>query len=806
MHDHLARRACILAALVLGCSQSPDDTNLDETIDHTFEAATTTPAFPLKLSANKRYLVDQNNSPFLINQASSWGLIQALSTADATAYLDALKQRGFNTVMISVISNDTRMAGSPPNWQGISPFNVKWDFSTPNESYFAHADQIINLARDRGMLVTLVPSYLGYPGDANQGWFDEMLSSTNSVAKSQAYGRFLGLRYKNFNNIVWIAGGDNTPAAGSELEARLKAIVDGIRENDGHLWTGHWDSVHHAGGVLATENPTFTSYMSINGYYAYNYDLTYQRDLAAYNRTPPMMLYHLDQSYETEPGGTPVNIRRKAYSAMLSGAAGSSFCAGPNWYLFFNWKTNMDTTATKETQYWNALFKSREWYDLVPDQSHVAVTAGLGTSGSTDFVTAARTSTGSTVMAFLPTSRQVTVDMTRVSGTQAKAWWYNPTNGQATLIGTFPTTGSHAFTPATGDWLLVLDDASRNFPPPGGTVTASNPPTVATAASAAPASGAVTTATLNVLGADDGGEPNLSYTWAATAVPSGGAATFSANGNNAAKRSVVTFTKAGSYTLRATITDAEGQAVTSSTSVNVTQGQTQVSVAPSSAAVPVHGTQQFTATAKDQFGAPMATQPTFTWMSGGGGSISSSGLFTAGSTPGGPFTVTALAGSQSGTASVTVTGAVPAYVYRINSGGAALAPFAADQFFAGGASFSTTATISTAAANAAPAAIYQNERYGDFTYTLAGLTAGAAYTVRLHLAEIYWNAANSRLFNLKINGTQVLTNFDVFAAAGGKNIAYVRDLPATANASGQIVLGFVSVKDKAKVNGIEVFH
>src|SRR5205814_113381 len=114
-------------------------------------------------------------------------------------------------LMVSVVSADLRMAGNPPSWQGISPFKVQWDFSTTNDAYFAHADQVINLAKSRGMLVTLVASYLGYKGDPNQGWFDELQSASNSVDKSRAFGRYVGQRYKDFTNIIWVAGGDNTP-------------------------------------------------------------------------------------------------------------------------------------------------------------------------------------------------------------------------------------------------------------------------------------------------------------------------------------------------------------------------------------------------------------------------------------------------------------------------------------------------------------------------------------------------------------------------------------------------------------------
>src|SRR5207302_6601332 len=118
----------------------------------------------------------------------------------------------------------------------------------------------------------------------------------------------------------------------------------------------------------------------------------------------------------------------------------------------------------------------------------------------------------------------------------------------------------------------------------------------------------------------------------------------------------------------------------------------------------------------------------------------------------------------------------------IDAGGPAAGSFAADGSFAGGSTFSTNATINTAGVSGpAPQRVYQTERFGNFTYTIGGLTAGANYTVRLHFAEIYWTAAGQRLFNVAINGSQVLTNFDVFAAAGGKNVAIVEPFDTTAN-------------------------
>lgn len=424
------------------------------------------PAFPLSVSPNGRYLVDMAGQPFLINQASSWGLVQALSMADATTYLDDLQQRGFNTVMVSIISNDARMAGKPPDWQGVEPFTKRWDFSSWNAAYFEHADEIIRLAQDRDMLVTLVPAYLGFPQDASQGWADELMNANNDEDASRMYGEFLGERYASVPNILWIAGGDNQPKAGSPLEARLLAIVQGIQSRDKvHLWTAHWDG--QGDGALATDNRAFAPLMDVNGYYAYNYDLTYQRDLEAYTMPSPLPLFHLDMSYETEGGGTPDNIRRKAYGVMLSGGAGSSFNAGPDWYLFFKWR-NMDTQGTRETTYWWRLFRSRPWHELVPDRDHKLVTSGYGSLGNVNYVCAARSESGKLAIAYLPSGAAVSVNFGMLSGERAQVWWYDPTTGKATSGGVQAMKGTQRLTPPSRkSFVLVVDDVALGLPAPG---------------------------------------------------------------------------------------------------------------------------------------------------------------------------------------------------------------------------------------------------------------------------------------------------------------------------------------------------
>ena len=147
----------------------------------------------------------------------------------------------------------------------------------------------------------------------------------------------------------------------------------------------------------------------------------------------------------------------------------------------------------------------------------------------------------------------------------------------------------------------------------------------------------------------------------------------------------------------------------------------------------------------------------------------------------------------------------PTTGYAVNAGGSAAETFAADGYYSGGSTYSTTASIDTSAvSNPAPQAVYQTERFGNFSYSFPNLTPGAQYTVRLHFAEIYWTSSGQRLFNVAINGQPVLTNFDIFATAGAANKAIVEQYTATADATGQITIQFTSVKDNAKVSGIEI--
>ena len=146
-------------------------------------------------------------------------------------------------------------------------------------------------------------------------------------------------------------------------------------------------------------------------------------------------------------------------------------------------------------------------------------------------------------------------------------------------------------------------------------------------------------------------------------------------------------------------------------------------------------------------------------------------------------------------------------VVQIDAGGTGVSPYAADEYFSTGSEFASDATVSTSnVVNSAPMAVYQSVRYASsFNYTIPGLKAGATYTVRLHFAELTFNGAGQRQFNVAINGTSVLTNFDIYAAAGGQNVAVAEEFNTTASSGGTVVISFTQgIADNPEIAGIEI--
>jgi Protein of unknown function (DUF4038)/Putative collagen-binding domain of a collagenase len=414
------------------------------------------PAYPVKKGPTSRYLVDQNGVPFLIAGESPQGMIGNLSEADAELFFANRQSHGFNAVWINLLCvTYTGCRADGKTFDGIAPFTAtlsgfsepNYNFSAPNEAYFARADRILRLAAKYGFLVILDPAETG-------GWLGAM--RRNGVDKCRAYGQFLGKRYASFDNILWMHGNDYGDH-GPDNDAYTTAVALGIRDFDArHIHTVEFWRLSNS-----LDDERWAPLINLNA--SYTDSLVYIELLKAYSRPDFLPTFMVEAIYEFE-GATPRNLREQEYWSNLSGATGQLYGNRYTWQFIDGWKDQLDTPGAVQMSHVTTLFEPRAWYDLVPDQNHTVVTSGFGTFGSGDYVTAARTPDGKSVMAYVPSVRTVTVDMSKLSGT-VTARWYDPTVGRFTDISgsPFANARSHNFTtPGTnaggdGDWVLLLE-------------------------------------------------------------------------------------------------------------------------------------------------------------------------------------------------------------------------------------------------------------------------------------------------------------------------------------------------------------
>jgi hypothetical protein len=315
--------------------------------------------------------------------------------------------------------------------------------------------------------------------------------------------------------------------------------------------------------------------------------------------------------------------------------------------------------------------------------------------------------------------------------------------GRYTLVGVpagtytlTPTRAGYTFTPATRMTTVTSANVtSQDFT----TTTVNAPPTIAMGPTASQNPTTAATLTLSALGADDGGEANLTYAWTSSGPRP---VTFSATGTNAAKSTQVRFTGAGTYTFEVAVTDAGGLPVRAQVVVVVNQVGSAMTVSPTTAAVPTGGNQFFSASGRDQFNNFMFLG-TATWSVSGGGTIATNGQFTAGMTPGGPFTVTASAGGFMGTASLTVVGNGAPTITQparaspelVTGATTALSVRATDDTGEPGLTYAWTATVAPApvtfsanATNAAKDAVVTFSQAGTYEFVVT-VTDGAGNMV-----------------------------------------------------------------------------
>jgi len=146
-------------------------------------------------------------------------------------------------------------------------------------------------------------------------------------------------------------------------------------------------------------------------------------------------------------------------------------------------------------------------------------------------------------------------------------------------------------------------------------------------------------------------------------------------------------------------------------------------------------------------------------------------------------------------------------VLLMNVGGGQNGVWGADIGAYGGTVASSTEVVSTdGMVDPAPEAVYQSERWGNFGYVVPNLSPGATYNVRLDFAETYYWRPTMRRFDVAINNALVLQDFDVFAAAGGKDKAVSEVFRVNADDQGRIAIAFIKGKaDQPLICAIGVY-
>ena len=408
--------------------------------------------YPVRVGPDHRHLIDQNGTPFLVQGDAPWSIICGLTREEEEQYLENRRQKGFNSIIVNLIEHKFH---GPVDRYGEGPFTTPGDFTTPNEKFFSHADWVIRKAAEKGIQVFLAPIYLGYIR-TDEGWVEEAMA--NGPEKCRTWGRYLGKRYRDFDNIVWVMGGDRNPDKARE---DVDAVAAGIKEFDTrHLFTAHCHPENSAVDQYKDDG-----WLDLNT--TYTYGIVHRMLTADYDRTPSMPFVLIETTYEGEHNASAVQIRRQAYWALLCGATGQFMGNRPIWLFDPGWQAAIDGTGSQDMVRLKTLFTSRPWYALVPDEKHEVVVDGIVEFRGLDYLTAARTSDGGTIIAYMPNARTFTVDLSKVAGREAQGWWYNPRTGKSETAGKFPTGAKQKFTPpAEGDWVLVLDDASRKLPAP----------------------------------------------------------------------------------------------------------------------------------------------------------------------------------------------------------------------------------------------------------------------------------------------------------------------------------------------------
>ena len=446
----------------------------------------------LRVSDNKRFLVTAPGEPFFYLGDTAWELFHRTDRKQAAEYL-ALRARQRYTVIQAVALaelegiNDPNSYGDVPLIGGDPARPATTPGANPADEkeydYWDHVEYIIDEANRNGLYIGLLPTW--------GRWVPHPKARPGVIFSQQnteTYGKFVGKRFAN-KGVIWILGGDRS-ASGFEDVWRAMARGIAIGVNGREDYSGLTMTYHPGGGNTSSEwfhgDRWLTFNMQQTGHGPAHLARVWTKIGADYQRSPAKPVMDGEPLYEDHPIGfrqakefgysLDAHVRQRAYWDLFSGSFGHTYGNHSVWQMYapgrrpingplLYWYEAIHRPGAAQMQYVRALMDSRPFLARVPDQSIVA-----DQLDGPDYIAATRGD--DYLFVYSAQGRPFTVNMGKIPGGRVKAWWYNPRTGTAESIGTFDNKGQREFAPPSHggfgtDVVLVLDDESKNYPPPG---------------------------------------------------------------------------------------------------------------------------------------------------------------------------------------------------------------------------------------------------------------------------------------------------------------------------------------------------
>lgn len=429
----------------------------------------------LKVSENNRFLVFDDGTPFFYLADTGWELFHRLSKTDAEKYLENRREKGFTVIQAVILAELDGL--NTPNMEGEKPL-IDNDPTKINEAYFKHVDWVIKKAEEKGIFIGLLPTW-GDKVDKQWGVGPVIFNAENA----EKYGEIVGMRYKDFKNIIWINGGDRQ--GGGNNFPVWNALAKGIKKYDkNHLMTFHPMGYNSSSKWFHNEKWLDFNMMQ-TGHSERSYEVYSKLMVADYNLKPVKPTFDGEPRYEDHPHNwkpeelgwfDDADVRQAAYWNLFTGGFGHTYGCHAIWQMLApgrepvgfarnTWQKDLDLPGAWDMIHVRNLMESRPFTDRIPFQEIVK----NENQKMTEFITATRGR--DYVMVYIPTGLAAQLDLKLCGWPKAKGWWYNCQTGEAEFFGEMETSQEKSFQPKTGgrenDWVLVLDNAKINFKKPG---------------------------------------------------------------------------------------------------------------------------------------------------------------------------------------------------------------------------------------------------------------------------------------------------------------------------------------------------